>query len=1161
MAAALLFLCVEGEAQTTGAVDPSRPAPVASSTRGTTTVGEGSDAAGLRALAEQARLAQDGSNAATALLEDLLQQGLNALSRARAVEEELARLDADSAQAPTRIETLKAAITGNFDISALELRARAVNDLAGASRELRGAESALSAAERQVVALSERLARLRTAPERAQAALETARVALTDVQAALDAPPPAEEAPPITALREAAQRARQRMLNADVALWDQQILKQDLLLSLVGAELEAAQHAVAAAELEAGVWRKAAEALRARDASARAKEARQTADALAAMPDNVRRVAEIASAGANDLRALTVREADISKRLIVTQARLREVDENLASVKQRIAIAGLNETIALVLRRQRQNLPTLSSYQQLAAELREETAWATNLQLDAERARARLVNVEAVAEQLLRNAQPPLPPVALAFLQPRIVDLLRQTKATADSVFDASSRYIKQLGRLDNAERQLVSRSETFDRLISEHLLWVRSTSTLSAAQFTDAARAVELWLQPANWIQVLRSLRQEAVEALYLWFAAAALLILLFLLRPLLIRYVNDQSAATLKVRTDAFGRTTGSVLATATVALIAPAALFALGVALTSTPAGTAEQFRAAVGEGARAAAYQLFGFGLAFELLRNGGIGDTQFRWPQAVRRALRRQLRWFAPLALVLTFVVAALQSLDDTAFHVSLGRILFVCAMFAVGAFLGLILRPSGPLMSSTETVPSGGFVYRLRYLWFGTAMAVPSALAVLSVAGYHYSATQLEHRLQTSLWLALALVVIAEIMLRWLFIARRRLAFQQAAEARLAERRARVAAAERQEPGAPEWKEARTETTELDTEDSDEPEVTVEDLEAQASQVVHTVVGILAIVGLWWIWADVLPALNVLKEVVLWHTAENVDGVETLVPVTLVHAGFAVMVAALTYVAARNLPAALELLVLNQLPLDQGAKYAFSTLSRYLIAGIGVTAVFGLLGMEWSRLQWLVAALSVGLGFGLQEIVANFVSGLILLFERPIRVGDVVTVNGSHGTVSKIQIRATTLIDFDQKELIMPNKVFITGEVLNWTLSNHTTRLMVHVGVAYGTDTRKAMALLVEAAREHPEVLDEPEPLATFEGFGDSALALTLRCYKASLDGRLEVVSDLHAAIDKKLGDAGISIPFPQRDVRLDTGGAPLDVRVRRDETGGGASA
>jgi potassium efflux system protein len=249
-------------------------------------------------------------------------------------------------------------------------------------------------------------------------------------------------------------------------------------------------------------------------------------------------------------------------------------------------------------------------------------------------------------------------------------------------------------------------------------------------------------------------------------------------------------------------------------------------------------------------------------------------------------------------------------------------------------------------------------------------------------------------------------------------------------------------------------------------------------------------------------------------------------------------------------VAARNLPALIEILLLQYTEMSSGGRYTVTTLTSYVITATAFLLIFSTLGLSWSQVQWLVAALGVGIGFGLQEIVANFISGLIILFERPVRVGDIITIGGTTGTVSRIQIRATTIRNWDQQELLVPNKQFITGELLNWSLSDQMNRVTITVGVEYGADTRKAMAMLAEAAREHPRVLKEPAPLISFESFGDNALTLIMRCYLGSLDGRLGIITELHQAIYDKLTGAGINIAFPQRDVHLTTA-QPLDVRIQ----------
>jgi len=175
----------------------------------------------------------------------------------------------------------------------------------------------------------------------------------------------------------------------------------------------------------------------------------------------------------------------------------------------------------------------------------------------------------------------------------------------------------------------------------------------------------------------------------------------------------------------------------------------------------------------------------------------------------------------------------------------------------------------------------------------------------------------------------------------------------------------------------------------------------------------------------------------------------------------------------------------------------------------------------------------------VGLGFGLQEIVANFISGIIILFEQPIRVGDVVTIGDLTGRVARIHIRATTITDFDNKDLIVPNKSFITGQLINWSLTSPITRLTIKVGIAYGSDTVRAHKIMLDTVRANPLVLKHPEPRVWFTGFGESSLDFTIYVFVQEMADRLPLTHELHMAIEQALRSNGIEIPFPQRDVHI----------------------
>jgi potassium efflux system protein len=318
-------------------------------------------------------------------------------------------------------------------------------------------------------------------------------------------------------------------------------------------------------------------------------------------------------------------------------------------------------------------------------------------------------------------------------------------------------------------------------------------------------------------------------------------------------------------------------------------------------------------------------------------------------------------------------------------------------------------------------------------------------------------------------------------------------------------------------------------------------------LSEESTKLLNLVLFIAAMLGLGAIWSDVLPALGIFDKFILWHYNGVVDGSEKILPITLWDLIQASVILILTLVSAKRLPAIIEILLVQSTFVSSGSRYTITTLVNYLIIGLGFFSIFNILGARWAELQWLFAALSVGIGFGLQEIVANFISGIIILFERPIRVGDYVSIGDNEGVVSKIQIRATTIMTRDRKELLVPNKEFITGQLLNWSLSDPTARLIIPVGVAYGSDIPLARKLLLEAAQENERVLAEPIPRVVFYNFGDNTLDLQLRCFIGNVDFRLRTISEINEAINTKFNKANINIAFPQRDIHLDIN-HPIDI-------------
>jgi potassium efflux system protein len=477
----------------------------------------------------------------------------------------------------------------------------------------------------------------------------------------------------------------------------------------------------------------------------------------------------------------------------------------------------------------------------------------------------------------------------------------------------------------------------------------------------------------------------------------------------------------------------------------------------------------------------------------------------------------------------------------------------------------------------------------MRYLWLVLGVLFPLSNALFACLGYYYSALNLERAVGDTLVFVAVTIILFNIGLRWLFVARRRLTVREAL-------RLREKAIE--ESGQ---KESNPELAIVVEDKIDIPAV-----DAQTRSLLRAAVVIALLLGLPKIWSGLIPSLRLFERVQLWpeivlldadeaenHRIAGLGGTShragesessgpallpSLVPpssmtsgstessskaeaqaedeekpgysMTLADLGLALVWAVLTVLAMRNIPGLLEITLLKRLPVDAGSRYAITTIARYFLAFVGATFAFGAIHIGWDTMKWLAAALTFGLAFGLQEIFANFISGLIILLERPVRVGDTVTIGNVEGVVSRIRMRATTVIDWDNREFIVPNKNIITGEITNWTLTDSITRVVFDVGVSYGSDTRKVRALLTKAGMESPYVMKDPAPSVLYRRFGANALEFQLRTYIATRSVWVDTLNDVYTRIDDLFRENGVEMAYPQLDVRLRDSEAELRVRT-----------
>ena len=527
-----------------------------------------------------------------------------------------------------------------------------------------------------------------------------------------------------------------------------------------------------------------------------------------------------------------------------------------------------------------------------------------------------------------------------------------------------------------------------------------------------------------------------------------------------------------------------------------------------------------------GLKMAFYWLY-FAFMLAMLRPNGIAYRHFNMPQSSNAVFRKILKhsvWVIGLLLNTSIFNNATEY--GIAYDV-IGQAMTVLVLLSV-----LFVVVPGFRMGIATYQKAASYRRDAKPMLLGLVrillVLAPIALIVLIVMGYYYTASQIIEHLVASYFAIVTWIIIRNMVYRGFNVSSRRLSYR-----RLQEKRA-LAQAKTQAQQNGQEQTVETEDSALVLQDD---AISVSDIKNQMLKITDLVLWTALFGLLYWVWSDLVTVAYYLKEITLWQQATTTEAGTVMESITLLNLLVAMIVLIVTYILVKNLGGLLETLVFSNLNLSQGTPYTITTIFTYLLIIIGASIAFASLGMSWSKLQWLFTALSVGLGFGMQEIFGNFVSGIIILFERPVRVGDMVTIGSFNGTVSKIRIRATTLIDNDRKEVIVPNKAFITERVVNWALTSSMTRLVISVGVAYGSDLELVKRLLLQAAEENEAVLKDPAPAAYFLTFGASTLDHELRVYVGQLSDRVRTIDALNRRIDELFMANNIEIAFNQLDI------------------------
>ncbi|TVQ62529.1 MAG: hypothetical protein EA378_04135 [Phycisphaerales bacterium] len=1016
---------------------------------------------------------------------------------------------------------------------------------------------------------------------------------LEEVEDQLSAAPPADQNPELTNALRAEALATRRLQLAILDANRAELANYDARAELLPLRRQRANRRLNARNDQLQLWEATLTQAEAVEGQREADEARRLA---AEATPAVRAIAE------RNLELIVLRtgEDGLASRLAERRAQYERLEAGLRRVaaqyerdRQRVEAATGTGLTDARLRTQRMELTDPRELRGHLRRLRGELAVTQRELADLEYERSNFAPIGQQIDAVVAEQQWGPDDPATARLRRELGGLLAEQRSQFDALIEAYREYNDQLLRMQDRLEPLILLTTRYIEFIDERILWIRSMDGVGLQEPARITRTVGDLISASGWASFTGELWRDVQRRPYAPSAVLLAVSLGLYWRARFIVRLKAIAEQTSSLATDKIGLSTRALLITLFHASVWPVALWLGAWWLNTMP--EPGLIARALGAGALGAAPLLLTTRVVQQLVRDQGLAEAHFRWRPQTRSLLRRHVRWFELTAVPIIFVMGAAEWEALQAGADPLARVAFVLLMVTIAGLSARLLRPGKGIAEAVVSRHRGEWVERAEYIWYPASIIAPLALALIALLGFFYTGLQFESRILATVQLLIGVIVAQGIVQRGLLIARRRLAMEEA-------RRRREAQGEIAEK-----------TGSLSAEGGsikiEEPKLDLVSIDSQARQLLRTGVTITVVIGLWLVWARMLPALGMLERVEVWPNFGNIRETAVSVPeaaeilgpqlardvlgaapaprptfngsatpppfsttaepfaredmarlagadpptpdgaITLINIIGFIIFALVAYVLARNAPGLLEITLLQRLPMTPSGRYAVVTLTRYVIAVVGVVIAFSAIGIGWSQVQWLVAAITLGIGFGLQEIVANFISGIIILIERPIRVGDTVTVDGVSGNVTRIRMRATTVTDWDRKELIIPNKTFITANVINWTLSDPILRVVVPVGVAYGSDTVAAESILLRVANEHACVLKDPAPSVVFSEFGDSALTFNLRVFIPNISEIIRVRHELHRAIDDAFREAKIEIAFPQRDIHIRSISGPLTLQ------------
>lgn len=805
---------------------------------------------------------------------------------------------------------------------------------------------------------------------------------------------------------------------------------------------------------------------------------------------------------------------DIEQRQRQTSSDILTVRQALGTIREQAQWLSGSTTLGEALRAQLYHLPEIPKNQQIDREI-------INKRVDRLQYQDMLENLDSNNKE---NEEKQAEIKNLTPEQTQIYDSLIQTrKELLSSIISGYDSEILELTKLYVAATQLTDALTDIKDATHRYMFWIADTDPISLNYPITIVKDLTRLLSLDTLSQLSGAIRIifASQDSLLYLLAAVAIVIFSISTHQHYNNFLLRASTRIGKVTQDRFALTLRTVFWSILIALPLPILWSAIGYGLQS-----AWQFpmATAIGSGVRATTPVLWVFMISATFALRNGLFISHFGWSEEnVKRAMRYyQLSIFVIVPLMMALIT--FEYYNDREFAPSLGRLCFLLLCIALSLITHNLKRVGVPLYLDRH---GSGENAISNLLWLLLIIA-PIFSAVAALLGYLSTSQELLARLETSVAIWFFLLIIYHIIRRWMSIQRRKIAFERAKQ-----RRADILAQRAKDEGD-------NNSSGEGLVDIEESAIDLDTISAQSLGLVRSILTMIALVSLILIWSELHSAFSFLENIRLWNVTTTVNGVDTIQPITLSSLFITILIIIITAQLIRNLPALLELALLQHLDLTPGTGYAITTLTKYTIALIGSLVGFSMLGIEWSKLQWLIAAMGVGLGFGLQEIFANIISGLMILFEKPIRIGDTVTIRDLTGSITKINTRATTLTDWDRKEIIVPNKAFITEQFINWSLSDTITRIVLTIPAPADIDSTEISQILLNAAEKTPMILTNPAPEVYLVDLQQGIQIFELRIYAAEMGHRMPARHEVHQNILIGFAQHGITLPFPPFQARVD---------------------